>query len=206
MATNVADLVLVYSFIKRLTTPFNETEAFKHGIIDERGKRIKSKEVKTTAEQKSYGYFDRLVFNVKKLLEKLPGGKNRLASYAAALFLIKESTTSEETPYTQEELLEHIESNMKELKGAKMKEYNELFEDTPANATGTSVAGTGDDSSVVPVAKTDQEKKKKKKRILIDRDGRKKDMRKYIKSYIERRQKREALQQKAQLRARMGLH
>ena len=90
MSTNVADLILVYSFIKRLTTPFDETEAFKHGIIDERGKRIKSKEVKTTAEQKSYGYFDRLVFNVKKLLEKLPGGKNRLASYAAALFLIKE--------------------------------------------------------------------------------------------------------------------
>ena len=206
MSTNVADLILVYSFIKRLTTPFDETEAFKHGIIDERGKRIKSKEVKTTAEQKSYGYFDRLVFNVKKLLEKLPGGKNRLASYAAALFLIKESATSEEPPYTQEELLEHIESNMKELKGAKMKEYNELFEDTPANATGTSVAGTGDDSSVVPVAKTDREKKKKKKRILIDRDGRKTDMRKYIKSYIERRQKRETLQQKAQLRARMGLH
>ena len=93
MATNVADLILVYSFIKRLTTPFDETEAFKHGIIDEKGKRIKSKEVKTTAEQKSYGYFDRLVFNVKKLLEKLPGGKNRLASYAAALFLIKESAT-----------------------------------------------------------------------------------------------------------------
>jgi len=30
------------------------------------------------------------VFNVKRLIEKLPGGKSRLASYAAALFLIKE--------------------------------------------------------------------------------------------------------------------
>ena len=205
MATNVADLVLVYSFIKRLTTPFNETEAFKHGIIDERGKRIKSKEVKTTAEQKSYGYFDRLVFNVKKLLERLPGGKNKLASYAAALFLIKESTSSKEVPYTQEELLEHIESNMKEIKGAKMKEYNELFEDTPANATGTSVAGTGDDSSVVPVTKTDQEKKKKKKQVLIDRDGRKKEMRGYLKAYIEKRTKREQLKQRNELRKRMGL-
>ena len=31
-----------------------------------------------------------MVFNIKRLLEKLPGGKSRLASYAAALFLIKE--------------------------------------------------------------------------------------------------------------------
>ena len=204
MSTNISDLILVYSFIKRLTTPFDETEAFKHGIIDERGKRIKSKEVKTTAEQKSYGYFDRLVFNVKKLLEKLPGGKNKLASYAAALFLIKESTSSKESPYTQEELLEHIESNMKELKGAKMKEYNELFEDAPANATGTPVAGTGDDSSVVPVAMTPKEKKKKKK-ILIDRDGRKTEMRKYVKAYMERRAKRETILRREEMRKRMGL-
>jgi hypothetical protein len=31
-----------------------------------------------------------LVFNIKKLIEKVRGGKSRLASYAAALFLIKE--------------------------------------------------------------------------------------------------------------------
>ena len=87
-----------------------------------------------------------------------------------------------------------------------MKEYKELFEDAPANATGTSVAGTGDDKDTVPVAKTDQEKKKKKKKVLIDRDGRRTEMRRYIRSYLERRQKREALQRKDQLRARMGLH
>jgi hypothetical protein len=203
MVAKVADLVLIYSFLKRLTTPFDKTEAYKLGIIDKDGKRIKSKEVKTTEEQNAYGYFDRLVFNIKKLLERLPGGKNRLASYAAALFLIKESTSSEETPYTQEELLEHIQGNMKELKGAKMKEYNELFEDAPANATGTSVAGTGDDSSVVPVARTD--KKKKKKQVLIDRDGRKAEMRKYIKSYMERRTKREQIKHRNELRKRMGL-
>ena len=45
MAT-VVDLVLTYQFIKRLVQPFNETEAFKLGIIDEVGSRIKTKEVK----------------------------------------------------------------------------------------------------------------------------------------------------------------
>ena len=37
-----------------------------------------------------YTRFIRLVFNVKKLIGKVPGGKTRIASYAAALYLIKE--------------------------------------------------------------------------------------------------------------------
>jgi len=205
MADKISDLYLTYQFIKRLVQPFKDTDAFKNGIIDEKGMRIKGKEIKTTAEKKSYGYYDRMVFNLKKLLEKLPGGKSKLASYAAALFLIKEACSPEQPEYTEQELLEGLEKNIKELKGAKMKEYNELFEDVPANATGTSVAGTGDDDSYVPPAKTDKEKKKKKKSVLIDRDGRRSEMRRYIKAYLERRSKREALQKKEQLRARMGL-
>ena len=205
MADKISDLYLTYQFIKRLVQPFKDTDAFKNGIIDEKGMRIKGKEIKTTAEKKSYGYYDRMVFNLKKLLEKLPGGKSKLASYAAALFLIKEACSPEQPEYTEQELLEGLEKNIKELKGAKMKEYNELFEDAPANATGTSVAGTGDDDSYVPPAKTDKEKKKKKKSVLIDRDGRRSEMRRYIKAYLERRSKREALQKKEQLRARMGL-
>ena len=75
----------------------------------------------------------------------------------------------------------------------------------PANATGTTVDGTGDENQTVPVAMTPKEKKKKKK-VLIDRDGRKTEMRKYVKAYMERRQKRETLQKRNQLRARMGLY
>ena len=203
MAT-VVDLVLTYQFIKRLIKPFNETEAFKLGIIDERGMRIKSKEVKTSAEVKAYGYYDRMIFNLKKLLEKLPGGKSKLASYGAALFLIKESSTPGEPEYTDSELLQALEENMKEIGDSTMKEYKDLFEDTPANATGTTVAGTGDDNQTVPVAMTPKEKKKKKK-VLIDRDGRKTEMRKYVKAYMERRSKREAIRHREELRKRMGL-
>ena len=56
------------------------------GIIDEKGKRIKSKTVKTGEEKDAYTTFHRLVFNIKKMLEKLStGGSSRLASYAAAI-------------------------------------------------------------------------------------------------------------------------
>ena len=196
MASKIADLVLVYQFIKRLTTPFNETPAFDLGIIDERGNRIKSKDLKTTEEKNAYGYFDRLVFNVKKLLERLPGGKNRLASYAAALFLIKE-VQKPEREYTTKDLQEGFDSCMKELEKRTMINLKDLVEDAPSNSSGAAVAGTGDDSDTVVV--------KKKKKVLINRDGRKRDMRSYIKAYMERRVKREQLKKKEDLRKRMGL-
>jgi len=195
MASKVADLILVYQFLKRLTTPFDKTPAFDLGIIDERGQRIKSKELKTTEEKNAYGYFDRLVFNVKKLLERLPGGKNRLASYAAALFLIKEAQKPERE-YTTKDLQEGFDSCMKELEKRTMINLKDLVEDAPSNSSGAAVAGTGDDSDTVVV---------KKKKVLIDRDGRRRDMRSYIKAYMERRVKREQLKKKEDLRKRMGL-
>ena len=76
----------------------------------------------------------------------------------------------------------------------------DLIEDAPANSSGAAVAGTGDDSDTVVV-----KKKKKKKQVLIDRDGRRKDMRSYIKAYMDRRTKREELKKREDFRKRMGL-
>ena len=91
MASPAIDAFITFRFLKLLVTPFNKTEAFKLGIIDERGKVLrKYKTLERVSERQAYTILHRLVFNVKKLIEKLPGGKSRLASYAAALFLIKE--------------------------------------------------------------------------------------------------------------------
>jgi len=90
LASRAGDLFYTFRFVKMLTTPFDETDAFKLGLIDKDGKRIKSKKIESSEEKDAYSTFMRLVFNVKRMLEKLPGGKSRLASYAAALFLLKE--------------------------------------------------------------------------------------------------------------------
>ena len=90
LASKAGDLYYSFRFVKMLVTPFNETDAFKLGIVDEKGNRIKSKKVSTSEEKSAYTTFHRLVYNIKKLLEKIPGGQSRLASYAAALFLLKE--------------------------------------------------------------------------------------------------------------------
>lgn len=85
------DLFLIYQFIRRLATPFDEWEAYKLGIIDERGNILRSrKDLRLQSERKAFGTYDVMILNLKKLLEKIPGGKSRLASYAAALFLIRE--------------------------------------------------------------------------------------------------------------------
>ena len=91
MASTAIDAFITFRFLKLLVTPFNKTEAFKLGIIDARGKVLrKYRTLERIEERQAYTILHRLVFNIKKLIEKVPGGKSRLASYAAALFLIKE--------------------------------------------------------------------------------------------------------------------
>jgi len=94
------DLFVTYRFIKLLVTPFDKTPAFKLGIIDKNGNRIKEKTVSRGMqptvligdEQKSaYTILHKLVFNIKKIFGKVPGLRTKLGTYAAALFLLKDT-------------------------------------------------------------------------------------------------------------------
>ena len=88
---SIGNIYFVYQFLKKLVTPFEKTEAFKLGIIDKDGKILKKRRDLETKEEKSaYNLSDTLVWNLKKILGKIPFGKSKLASYAAALWLIKE--------------------------------------------------------------------------------------------------------------------
>ncbi len=85
------DLLYAYQFIRRLITPFEKTEAFKLGIIDKEGNNlIPRKDLKTDEQKDAYSYFNILIFNLKKLLGRLPWGKTHLATLAAAVLLLKE--------------------------------------------------------------------------------------------------------------------
>ena len=91
--SRAADLGYAFRFLKLLTTPWNKLKAYELCIGDENRKNLKkAKELKTKEEKSAYTIFHRLVFNIKRLLGKIPGGKSTLASYAAALYLIKEHT------------------------------------------------------------------------------------------------------------------
>lgn len=87
----IVDLFLVYSFIKRLATSFEDWPAYKLGIIDKDGNQLKRRrDLKTVEERAAFGVYDLMILKLKKLLAKVPGGQSKIASYAAALWLIKE--------------------------------------------------------------------------------------------------------------------
>ena len=90
------DTYIVYRFIRLLVTPFDETDAFKLGIIDGSGKLLIKTDKMNDEQKKAYTLFHRLVFNIKRLIEKIPGGKSKIGTYAAALFLLKEQMGDEE--------------------------------------------------------------------------------------------------------------
>ena len=106
------DALITFRFLKLLVTPFNKTKAYELGIIDERGKNlIKGKDLTTFEQKNAYTILHKLVFNVKKLIEKLPGGKTRIASYAAALFLIKENTEMDDFTLLEKEFHKYLKDN-----------------------------------------------------------------------------------------------
>jgi hypothetical protein len=90
LASRAGDLFYTFRFIKLLVEPWEETDAFKLGIIDKDGKRIKGKKIQSDEEKDAYSTFRKLVYNVKRVINLAPGGNTKIASYATALFLLKE--------------------------------------------------------------------------------------------------------------------
>ena len=96
--SRIIDAVIAYRVVKLLVTPFNRTEAFKMGIIDDKGKvLIKSKDfLKTFSSQelpkarKAYTMLIRFVFNLKRLLSKVGVRGPITTAAAAALAFFKE--------------------------------------------------------------------------------------------------------------------
>ena len=181
------DLWMVYSFVRRLVTPFSEWEAYKLGIIDERGNILKKRrELRRQEERRAFGVFDILILNLKKLLERLPAGQTRLASYAAALWLIREHkaftpdsllTESLSDSYIEATASSFINSYtdytmMTESVNKKMQSLDELFEqrfvdeDAPTNSVGAgAVSGlTKDDEP--GLTRAQQRKHRKKNKML----------------------------------------
>ena len=82
--SRVIDALIAYRLVKLLVTPFNKTDAYKLGIIDEKGKvLIKSKKITNQKQRKAYTLLIRFVFNLKKLLAKV-GIRGPIGSAAAA--------------------------------------------------------------------------------------------------------------------------
>jgi len=114
------DLFVTYRFLKLLTTPFDKTDAFNLGIIDEKGNRIKKPkstqpavELATVEQKNSYTILHKLVFNIKKIFMKVPGLRTKVGTYAAALFLLKDTfkESVDDKDMFEKEFMKYLKEN-----------------------------------------------------------------------------------------------
>ena len=157
------DSVIAIRILKLLTTPFSRTKAYQFGIIDDKGKELKKmRDLRSVTERDAYSVLHRLVFRLKKIIERVPIENKKLLSYAAALALIKENLELQHEPIELETmLLDKINDNLSEevklVESFLNKELTLTFkqfidEDIPANnAGGGGIAGFTPDTMGVPV-------------------------------------------------------
>lgn len=113
--SRIVDNLIAYRILSMLVTPFTDTKAYKLGIIDDKGNNLKKTSTfKTSEERDAYSYLHRLVFNMKKILGRLPGGDSKLKNIIAALFLVKEYYYSKDrtTSLMEERMLRLVEQEV----------------------------------------------------------------------------------------------
>lgn len=92
-ALSFADTVFALRFLRLLTMPYEKTAAYKTGAINIDGKTLIPVADMTQEQKESYTIFHRLVFNIRRLLQKIPiVGKSILTNYATAFLMLKEET------------------------------------------------------------------------------------------------------------------
>jgi len=142
--SRIVDNLIAYKILTMLVTNFEDTKAYKLGIIDKSGKNLKkASTLKTTEEKDAYTYLQRLVFNMKKIINKI-GGENKLKSLVAALWLVKETYESgSRSTALMEEKFDNIMKlldNRVSLAEEEILVKKFLADEAPANATGAAVS------------------------------------------------------------------
>jgi hypothetical protein len=171
------DSLIAYRILRMLVISFEDTDAFKQGIIDKNGKELKKmSDLNTVAERDAYTILHRLVFRLKRIINKVPIENKKLLNLAAAYSLIKEHYDSGREPINFEEMfLDRLQSDLTEetflietfFNDKTTLTFRQFAEDAPANSAGSpGVAGFTPDS--VGVSVKAQKKHKSISRLKID--------------------------------------
>jgi hypothetical protein len=119
----IVDNLAAIRLIWLLATPFEKFDAFKLGLIDANGNKLKKAE--TSEEKNATSMLHRLVWNLKKMIALVPGGKTRIGSLVAAYLLVREA---EEKGYNEFQLEEEIVSKFQVLRSIRFIEEELLVE------------------------------------------------------------------------------
>lgn len=140
------DTLITYRILRLLTTPFDQQDAYRLGIIDKHGNRLKKEnELNTTEEQEAYSLLHRMVFRLKRIIERVPLENKQFLSFATAVALVREGVEYEED--ILEELFymaqerEDVKELAEELESKKLKSFSQFVEEMGVGGGG--VAGIG---------------------------------------------------------------
>jgi len=87
--SRLTDAYVTYRIIRMLATPIENSDAYKMGIVNADGKKIKNPT--TSSEKDAYSLLQRFVFKVQRALVKSPDrNAKRLLTVAAALSILKD--------------------------------------------------------------------------------------------------------------------
>ncbi len=172
--TRFVDSIIAYRILRMLTTPFEDTDAFRLGIIDIKGKELKKmRELNSIDERDAYSILHRMIFRLKRIVEKVPIENKKLISFAAALSLIKEHAYDTSEPINLETMyLDRLNYDLTEdlnfienyTANKYMLPFKAFLEDVHANNAQASpgVDGLGPDTVIV------RKRKKVLKRNEVD--------------------------------------
>lgn len=137
------DSIIAYRILKMLTTPFEKTAAYNFGIIDARGNELKKmSDLHTTQERDAYTILDRMIYRIKRMIEKIPVDNKKLLTFAAALSLIREHANDTTEPIDiesryldrlHEDLTEEIDYINKFISEQQTLTFKQFMEEAPAN-------------------------------------------------------------------------
>jgi hypothetical protein len=142
------DTVVAYRILRMLATPIERSDAFKLGIIDRDGEKIK--DPVSQQELNAYSLLQRFVLKVQRALSRSPDrNSKRLLTFAAAMAILKEYTEEDED--NVDALLEVFMQDEDVIRQAELLENSNLLsfknfmhEEAPANAAGGgNIAGIG---------------------------------------------------------------
>ncbi len=165
------DSIIAFRVLHMLVQNFEDTPAYKLGIIDKNGKELKRmRDLNTVELRDAYTLLHRLIFRLKRIINKVPIENKKLVSLAAAYALIKEELANgKESIDLEEKFLKRLDEDLtieiQELTEAmdknKILSFRQFREDVGAVAPANNAAATPGVAGLdkdVPVSKKAQKK------------------------------------------------
>lgn len=128
-----SDKYLAYSLVKLLITPFTQWDAYKAKVIAADGTVLVATSQLSQTQRNVWGEYEYVVSQIKRSLERIPGGISKLGVVAAAYLQLKGQIQDPNDVDTLHKLIDthHVEKKI-------------WVEEAPVNAVGGgSIAGLG---------------------------------------------------------------